>query len=87
MWTASFCGSIGLRVAARHHGAPAALSGAHRLLGRAPEAGPHAKLALRCLIPSEAKAVGSPYVEITTDPSNIASQRVIEWRRLDRALR
>ena len=26
----------------------------------------------------ETKAVGLPYVEITTDPDNIASQRVIE---------
>jgi predicted acetyltransferase len=37
----------------------------------------YAKSALR-LILSEAKAVGLPYVEITTDPYNIASQRVIE---------
>jgi len=32
----------------------------------------------RRLILPEAKAVGLPYVEITTDPDNIASQRVIE---------
>jgi predicted acetyltransferase len=27
---------------------------------------------------SEARAVGLPYIELTTDPGNIASQRVIE---------
>jgi len=37
----------------------------------------YAKSALR-LILREAKAVGLPYVEITTDPDNIPSQRVIE---------
>jgi predicted acetyltransferase len=37
----------------------------------------YAKSALR-LILSEAKAVGLSYVEITTDPDNIASRRVIE---------
>ena len=37
----------------------------------------YAKAALRLILP-EAKAVGLPYVEITTDPDNIASQRVIE---------
>ena len=37
----------------------------------------YAKSALRLILP-EAKAVGLPYVEITTDPDNIASQRVIE---------
>jgi predicted acetyltransferase len=33
--------------------------------------------ALRCLLP-EAFAIGLPFIEITTDPENIASQRVIE---------
>src|SRR5262249_20535671 len=37
----------------------------------------YAKSALRLILP-EAKAVGLPYVEITTDPDNIASRRVIE---------
>jgi RimJ/RimL family protein N-acetyltransferase len=37
----------------------------------------YAKAALRLILP-EAKAVGLPYVEITTDPGHIASQRVIE---------
>jgi predicted acetyltransferase len=34
-------------------------------------------MALSLLLP-EAKAEGLSYVEITTDPSNVASQRVIE---------
>jgi hypothetical protein len=34
-------------------------------------------LATRSCHGSEARAVGLPYVEITTDPANIASQRVI----------
>ncbi len=33
--------------------------------------------ALRALLP-EARALGLPYVEVTTDPDNLASQRVIE---------
>jgi predicted acetyltransferase len=37
----------------------------------------YAKAALRLLVP-EVKAVGLPYVEITTDPDNVASRRVIE---------
>ena len=37
----------------------------------------HATNGLRLLLP-EARSVGLPYVEITTDPDNIASQRVIE---------
>jgi predicted acetyltransferase len=36
----------------------------------------HAKAALAQLLP-EARAVGLTFVEITTDPENIASQRVI----------
>ena len=36
----------------------------------------YATLALRQLLP-EARAVGLPFVEITTDPANLASQRVI----------
>jgi predicted acetyltransferase len=37
----------------------------------------YATLALRLLLP-ETKAEGLPFVEITTDPGNVASQRVIE---------
>jgi len=37
----------------------------------------YAKSALRLILP-EARAIGLPCVEITTDPDNIASQRVIE---------
>lgn len=37
----------------------------------------HATAALKLML-VEARAVGLPFVEITTDPSNVASQRVIE---------
>lgn len=37
----------------------------------------HATTALRRLL-EEARAVGLPYVELTTDPDNLASQKVIE---------
>ncbi len=37
----------------------------------------YATAALRLILP-EARAVGLPFVEITTDPDNFASQRVIE---------
>lgn len=37
----------------------------------------YATAALHLILP-EARAVGLPYVEITTDPDNIASRRVIE---------
>lgn len=37
----------------------------------------YAKAALGLLL-KEAKSIGLPFVEITTDPDNVASQRVIE---------
>ena len=37
----------------------------------------YATAALRLILP-EAKELGLPFVEITTDPENLASQRVIE---------
>ena len=37
----------------------------------------YATRALKQMLP-EAREVGLPYVEITTDPDNVASQRVIE---------
>lgn len=36
----------------------------------------HAKRALALMLP-EARALGLPYVELTTSPDNLASQRVI----------
>lgn len=37
----------------------------------------YATSALRQMLP-EARALGLPYIEVTTDPANVASQRVIE---------
>jgi len=78
LWDGELCGSIGLRWQPGTTALPAYCPGHigyavvpwKRRLG-------YAKSALR-LILSEAKAVGLPYVEITTDPDNVASQRVIE---------
>jgi predicted acetyltransferase len=65
-------------VAARYYGATAPLAGhiGYAVVPWKQRLG-YAKSALRLILP-EAKAVGLPYVEITTDPDNIASQRVIE---------
>jgi predicted acetyltransferase len=78
LWDGEFCGSIGLRWqpgttalpphCLRHIG--------YAVVPRKQRLG-YAKSALRLILP-EAKAVGLPYVEITTDPDNIAPQRVIE---------
>jgi predicted acetyltransferase len=37
----------------------------------------HASAALRALLP-HVQAIGLPYIEVTTDPDNLPSQRVIE---------
>jgi predicted acetyltransferase len=77
LWDGEFCGSIGLRwqpdtpALPRHclgHIGYAVVPWKQRL--------GYAKAALRLILP-EAQAIGLPYVEITTDPDNIASQRVI----------
>ena len=78
LWDGEFCGSIGLRWQPGTTALPPHCLGHigyavvpwKRHLG-------YAKSALRLILP-EAKAVGLPYVEITTDPDNIASQRIIE---------
>ena len=78
LWDGEFCGSIGLRWQPGTPALPAHCLGHigyavvpwKRRLG-------YAKSALRLILP-EARTVGLPYVEITTDPENIASQRVIE---------
>jgi hypothetical protein len=65
-------------LAVRHYGATAPLSGTYRLrVVPWKQHRGYAKSALRLILP-EARAVGLSYVEITTDPDNIASQRVIE---------
>ena len=78
MWDGDFCGRIGLRWKPGTEALPPTCLGhigysvVHwkQRLGYATEA-------LRLLLP-EAKAEGLSYVEITTDPENRASQRVIE---------
>ena len=78
MWDGEFCGSIGLRWQLGTTALPPHCLG-HIGYSVVPwkQGLGYAKSALR-LILSEAKAIGLPYVEITTDPSNIASQRVVE---------
>ena len=78
LWDGEFCGSIGLRWQPGTTALPPHCLG-HIGYAVVPwkQGLGYAKSALRLLLP-EAKAVGLPYVEITTDPDNIASQRVIE---------
>ena len=77
LWDGEFCGSIGLRWQPGTTALPPYCLG-HIGYAVVPwkQGRGYAKSALR-LILTEAKALGLPYVEITTDPDNIASQRVI----------
>jgi predicted acetyltransferase len=77
MWDGEFCGSIGLRWQEGTTELPPHCLG-HIGYAVVPwkEGLGYAKAALAQLLP-EAKAVGLPYVDITTDPENMASQRVI----------
>ena len=78
MWDGEFCGSIGLRWQPGTAALPPYCLG-HIGYAVVPwkQGLGYAKSALRLILP-EARAVGLPYVEITTDPDNIASQRVAE---------
>jgi predicted acetyltransferase len=78
LWDGELCGSIGLRWQPGTTALPPHCLGhiGYAVVPWKQRLG-YAKSAL-CLILPEAKAVGLPYVEITTDPDNIASQRVIE---------
>ena len=78
LWDGEFCGSIGLRWQTGTTALPPHCLGhiGYAVVPWKQHRG-YAKSALRLILP-EAKAVGLPYVEITTDPDNIASQRVIE---------
>ena len=78
LWDGEFCGSIGLRWQPGTAALPPHCLGhiGYVVVPWKQRLG-YAKSALRLILP-EAKAVGLPYVEITTDPDNIASQRVIE---------
>lgn len=77
LWDGEFCGSIGLRWQPGTTDLPPHCLG-HIGYSVVPwkQGRGYAKAALAHLLP-EAKAVGLPYVEITTDPQNEASQRVI----------
>ncbi|MDP2369718.1 GNAT family N-acetyltransferase [Rhodoferax sp.] len=78
LWDGEFCGSIGMRW---QHGTAALPPHCLGHIGYAvvpwKQRNGYATAALRALLP-EAKSIGLPYVELTTDPENIASQRVIE---------
>ncbi|MEJ6022221.1 GNAT family N-acetyltransferase [Ramlibacter sp. PS4R-6] len=78
IWDGEFCGSIGLRWKAGSTSLPPYSLGHigyavvpwKRGLG-------YATRALQVMLP-EAKAIGLPFVEITTDPDNLPSQKVIQ---------
>jgi predicted acetyltransferase len=78
MWDGEFAGSIGLRW---QHGSPSLPPHCLGHIGYAvvpwKQRRGYATQALRAML-EEAKVVGLPYVEITTDCDNLASQRVIE---------
>src|SRR5438105_15867812 len=78
LWDGEFCGSIGFRWQPGTTALPPHCLGhiGYAVVPWKQRRG-YAKSALRLILP-EARAVGLPYVEITTDPDNIASQRVIE---------
>jgi len=77
MWDGEFCGSIGFRWQPGTTALPPHCLG-HIGYAVVPwkQGRGYATLALRLLLP-EARAEGLPFVEITTDPTNLASQRVI----------
>jgi predicted acetyltransferase len=78
MWDGEFCGSIAMRW---QHGTTALPPHCLGHIGYAvvpwKQGRGYATLALRSLLP-EARALGLSFVEVTTDPDNVASQRVIE---------
>ena len=78
LWDGEFCGSISLRWQPGTEALPPTCLG-HIGYAVVPwkQGRGYAREALRQLLP-EAKAEGLRYVEITTEPENIASRRVIE---------
>lgn len=78
LWDGEFCGSIGFRWQRGTSELPPYCLG-HIGYAVVPwkQGKGYAKQALAQLLP-EVKAEGLAYVEITTDPDNVASQRVIE---------
>lgn len=78
LWDGEFCGSIGFRWQPGTTALPPHCLG-HIGFAVVPwkQRKGYATLALRLLL-QDARAEGLPFVEITTDPENIASQRVIQ---------
>ena len=78
LWDGEFCGLIGLRWQAGTQELPPHCLGhiGYAVVPWKQRRG-YATSALRQLLPS-AKAEGLSYVKLTTDPQNVASQRVIE---------
>ena len=78
IWDGEFCGSIGFRWQKGTSELPPHCLGhiGYAVVPWKQRRG-YASKALSLLLP-EAKAEGLSYVELTTDPSNLASQRVIE---------
>ena len=78
MWDGEFCGSIGFRWQPGTAALPPHCLGhvGYAVVPWKQRKG-YATLALRLLL-VEAKAAALPFIEITTDPENIASQRVIQ---------
>jgi predicted acetyltransferase len=77
LWDGEFCGSIAIRWRPGTGELPAHVLG-HVGYAVTPwkRGRGYATAALAALLP-EAKALGLPYLELTTDPDNIASQKVI----------
>jgi predicted acetyltransferase len=77
LWDGEFCGTIGLRWQPGTSALPPHCLGhiGYAVVPWKQRRG-YATLALRMLLP-EARAEGLPFVEITTSPDNIPSQRVI----------
>ena len=78
LWDGEFCGSIGLRWQKGTTALPPHCLGhiGYAVVPWKRRRG-YAKLALALMLP-EARSEGLPFVEVTTDPENLASQRVIE---------
>lgn len=78
IWDGEFCGSIGFRWQRGTTDLPPHCLGhiGYAVVPWKQRRG-YATQALRLLLP-DARAVGLPFVELTTDPWNVASQRVIE---------
>ena len=77
LWDGEFCGSIGMRW---QHGTvelpPHCLGHIGYAVVPWKQGKGYATAALRAML-SEARTIGLPYVEVTTDPDNVASQRTI----------